>query len=64
MGKLLSEAGKHYGEGIIKEYSIKLTKEFGKGYTFTALTRMRKFYILIQKVATMSQQCVPCMVHN
>lgn len=32
VGKLLSEAGKHYGEGIIKEYSDKLTKEFGKGY--------------------------------
>jgi len=25
VGKLLLEAGKHYGEGIIKEYSIKLT---------------------------------------
>ena len=35
VGKLLSEAGKHYGEGIIKEYSEKLTKEFGKGYTVT-----------------------------
>ena len=33
VGKLLSEAGKHYGEGIIKEYSKKLTKEFGKGYS-------------------------------
>ena len=33
VGKLLSEAGKHYGEGIIKEYSEKLTKEFGKGYS-------------------------------
>ena len=25
VGKLLFEAGKHYGEGIIKEYSNKLT---------------------------------------
>ena len=41
IGKLLTEAGKHYGEGIIKEYSKKLTDELGKGYTFTALTRMR-----------------------
>ena len=56
VGRLLSEAGKHYGEGIIKEYSKKLTKELGKGYTFTSLTRMKKFYILIQKVATVSQQ--------
>ena len=56
VGKMLSEAGKHYGEGIIKEYSIKLTLELGKGYTFTSLTRMRKFYYLIEKLATMSQQ--------
>ena len=27
VGKLLKEAGKHYGEGIIKEYSIKLIYE-------------------------------------
>ena len=56
VGKMLSEAGKCYGEGIIKEYSRKLTKELGKGYTFTSLTRMKKFYLLNQKVATMSQR--------
>ena len=56
VGKLLSKAGKHYGESIIKKYSEKLTNELGKGYTFTALTRMRKFYLLIEKVATLSQQ--------
>ena len=56
VGKLLYDAGKHYGEGIIKEYSRKLTKELGKGYTFTSLTRMRKFFILIEKLATVSQQ--------
>ena len=56
VGKLLSKAGKHYGEGIIKEYSKKLTKEFGKGYTFTALTRMKKYYLLVSKLATVSQQ--------
>ena len=45
VGKMLSEAGKCYGEGIIKEYSRKLTKELGKGYTFTSLTRMKKSYL-------------------
>ena len=55
VGKLLVEAGKHYGEGIIKKYSKKLTEELGRGYTFTALTRMKKFYILITKLATLSQ---------
>ena len=56
VGKLLSEAGKHYGEGIIKEYSIRLTNELGRGYTFTALSRMKKFYLLVEKLATVSQQ--------
>ena len=53
--KLLSEAGKHYGEGIIKEYSKRLTSELGKGYTFTSLTRMKKFYFMLEKLATVSQ---------
>ena len=37
IGKMLSEAGKHYGESIIKEYSKKLTNELGKGYGVTSL---------------------------
>ena len=44
IGKLLAEAGKHYGDGIIKEYSIKLTLEFGKGYSTRSLKYMRRFY--------------------
>ena len=44
VGKLLSEAGKHYGEGIIKEYSKRLTLEFGKGYSPRNLRNMRQFY--------------------
>ena len=30
VGKLLVEAGNNYGEGIIKEYSVKLTNDIGK----------------------------------
>ena len=30
VGKLLAEAGKHYGEGIIKEYSSRLSIELNK----------------------------------
>ena len=56
IGKLLMEAGKKYGDNIIGEYAKKLTSEFGKGYTFTALTRMKKLYILLKKLATVSQQ--------
>ena len=32
VGKLSSEAGTHYGEGIIKEYSKKLINEISKKY--------------------------------
>ena len=49
VGKMLSEAGKNYGEGIIKKYSEKLTNELGKGYTVTSLKYMRQFYYLIDK---------------
>ena len=55
IGKELSEAGKHYGEGIVKKYAKELTGEFGKGYTFTELTRMKQFYDLSQKVAPVGQ---------
>ena len=48
VGKLLSEAGKHYGEGIIKKYSEKLTKEIGKKYNYRNLFIMRKFYIIFK----------------
>ena len=56
VGKLLSEAGKHYGEGIIKDYSQKLTMELGKGYSKRNLWLMLRFYIVSQKVQTMSAQ--------
>jgi len=55
IGKELAEAGKHYGEGIVKKYAKELTVEFGKGYTFTELTRMKQFYDLSQKVAPVGQ---------
>ena len=56
VGKLLSEAGKHYGEGIIKEYSKRLTNELGKGYSKRNLWLMLKFYELKEKVQTLSAQ--------
>ena len=55
IGRELVEAGKHYGEGIVKKYAKELTVEFGKGYTFTELTRMKQFYDLSQKVAPVGQ---------
>ncbi len=61
VGRLIVEAQggetrAKYGNRLIKEYSLKLTKELGKGYTYTNLSRMRQFYLLSLKVATLSQQ--------
>ena len=56
VGRMLSEAGNHYGEGIIKEYSKRLTYELGKGYSKRNLWLMLKFYELNEKVQTLSAQ--------
>lgn len=44
VGKLLKEAGKCYGDNIIKKYSIKLAYEVGKKYNERTLRRMRRLY--------------------
>ena len=49
VGKILSESGKHYGEGIVKEYSQKLKIELGKSYSVRLLYRMLKYYDFISK---------------
>ena len=56
VGKLLSEAGKSYGEDIIKEYSKKLIVEFGKGYTQSRLRYFRRFYEVFSKCLTLSDE--------
>lgn len=54
VGKLLLEAGNKYGESIIKDYSIRLTNEIGKGYSQRNLRSMRQFYKVSQKWQTVS----------
>ena len=54
VGKLLIEAQggedrAKYGDGLIKEYSERLTRELGKGYSTRSLKNMRKFYLLQSK---------------
>lgn len=56
VGKLLIDAGKHYGEGILKEYSIKLTNDLGKGYTESRLRYFRRFYEVFSKCPTLSDE--------
>ena len=56
VGKLLSDAGKHYGEGIIREYSKRLTTDFGKGYTDSRLRYFRRFFEVFSKCPTLSDE--------
>ena len=56
VGKILSKAGKHYGEGIIKEYSKKLTKELGKGYSITRLRYIRRFFEVFSKCPSVTDE--------
>ena len=56
VGKLLPEAGKHYGEGIIKEYSDRLSSELNIKYSVRTLYKIIKYfnYMNKQKVPTVS----------
>ncbi len=59
VGKILIEAQggedrAKYGDGLIKEYSERLTKELGKRYSVTTLKYMRMFYLLYKKSPTLS----------
>ena len=44
VGKLLSEAGKHYGENVIGKYANKLKIDLNKKYNERTLRRYRQFY--------------------
>lgn len=56
VGKLLNDAGKNYGEEIIRKYSDRLLADVGKIYTRRTLFRIRQFYIKFsnKKVSTLS----------
>ncbi|MBR1884585.1 MAG: hypothetical protein IJ809_06660 [Clostridia bacterium] len=60
VGRLIVEAQggetrAKYGDKLIEEYSKKLTKELGKGYSVKNLMRMRKFY-LFKKLSAVPTQ--------
>ena len=58
IGKMLSEAGKHYGKDIIGKYALRLQKEVGKKYNKRTLFRMRQLYYIFNnpKVSTLWTQ--------
>ena len=61
VGKLLIEAQggekrAKYGNGLIKEYSKKLTAELNKKYTPTLLRNIRQFFVVFEKYPTLSDK--------
>lgn len=61
IGRLLIEAQggvekAKYGDRLIKNWSEKLTKEYGNGYKIANLKNMRKFYIMFRKSYTVCSQ--------
>ncbi len=45
-----------YGKALLKKLSVKLTKEFGRGYSEDNLKNMRRFYLAFQKSETLSHK--------
>ena len=50
------ESRAKYGDGLIKELSIQLTKDFGKGFTTRNLWAMKQFFLCFQKVHAVCAQ--------
>ena len=47
-----------YGDCLIKKFSLRLTKELGKGYSAQSLKKMRRFYLHFRKRQTVSVQSI------
>lgn len=50
IGKILNDAGKHYGENIIEEYAKRLVNDIGKKYDKSTLFKIKKFYTIFSQV--------------
>ena len=61
IGKMIDEKQNslpraEYGEKLVEELSLQMSKDFGSGYSKENLFRMRKFYKTFKTVATLSPQ--------
>ena len=50
------ESRANYGDGLIKELSTQMTKDFGKGYTSRNLWYMKQMYLVFPKVNALRAQ--------
>lgn len=61
VGRLIVEdeqggsARAEYGKAVLKDLAEQLTEEFGKGFDYTNLTNMRKFYLAFSNLDTLRQ---------
>lgn len=61
IGKLIIDAQggeekSKYGDKLLKEWSEKLSKEYGKGYDYTNLSRFRQLYLYFPIIGPVGQQ--------
>lgn len=56
MGIQYGEKRAKYGDYVLKELSVKLTSEFGRGFSERNLRSMRKFYLLFPNWKTVSSE--------
>ena len=50
------EARAKYGDGLIKELSAQMTRDFGKGFDVANIRNMRQFYLAFRKRDTLCSQ--------
>jgi len=62
--ELKGKSKAEYGEYLLKELSIRLTKDFGKGFTETNLRYMRLFYLLFEIMNAERSQSLPDKIHH
>jgi predicted nuclease of restriction endonuclease-like (RecB) superfamily len=62
--ELKGKSKAEYGEYLLKELSIRLTKDFGKGFTETNLRYMRLFYLSFEIVNAARSQSLPDKIHH
>jgi predicted nuclease of restriction endonuclease-like (RecB) superfamily len=57
--EVLQTERSQYGEATVKQLALKLSQDYGTGFSYSSLTRMAKFYTYVPEqtiIATLSQQ--------
>jgi len=69
IGRIIEEEEQHgreraeYGKQVLKEFSKRLTTEFGKGFSADNLENMRRFFLAYSISETVSRKFTLCWSH-